>query len=931
MFSLRTVALVCALAITAPLYAPRLVRAQSAGAGTLTGFVGDARSGDLIRQAGVEIVGADKTLLTGVDGDYSVDLPAGTYRVRFFFEGYVERIEENVTVTAGATTQVDAVLVPVGYGESVDVIAGPGGDIVGALEDRRAATTISDNISKAEIAADTSSTAAGVLERVTGVTVQNDFVFVRGLGERYSNTVINDALVPTPQPDRRVVPMDLIPTALIQDVKILKTFTPDQPGEFSGGLVRLDTVELPQGASMIFSYSIGFNDQTQGEPFLSYPGGHLDFFGFGLDRRNLPDVIPTDQRVVRGNIFVPGGFTPLQLQDFGRAFDDVWSPGRYGARPENTFNLSGGNTFGRLGVVAAIGIKNEPHSQKERRVFYGATGGEDSRLVPLNDYDFDVSEETARLGLTANLAYKLSDNNKIFWKNLFTNQATDEARTYEGFNEDRGKVLRDSRLRYVQERIETSQFSGNHLLPSVGNLIVNWRYTLSRATLDEPDLRESLYEQDPLTGEFDYVDQNQSLFRLFNAMRENIREPAVDVSRFWFRDAFTLNVKVGAAYSNRDRTFDSRRFRFAPRGVGDIDLSAPPEELLSYDNIDPNRGFELREETRNTDHYDARQDTTAGYAMGDVTFGKWRFIGGARVERSTQQVKTFEPFKLDTVPGVFADLDDTDWLPSVGGVYALTPTMNVRAGFSRTVSRPQFRELSPFEFTDVVGGRSSVGNPDLRRTLITNWDLRYEWYLSPNELISASYFYKDLNDPIEQIVEPGANVRTSFRNADKAINQGLELEVRKSLGAMWGRLQNASFNVNYTFVDSNVTLGDLERSVVTSLERPLVGQSKNVFNANLLYDVPKWAFDARAFFNYQGERITDVGALGLPDIVEKGFPSLDLRFSKRFGAGDRKRWGVEVELENLLNRQHDERQGDLPFRTYRSGRDYSVGVTYNIF
>src|SRR6185369_8578955 len=203
-----------------------------------------------------------------------------------------------------------------------------------------------------------------------------------------------------------------------------------------------------------------------------------------------------------------------------------------------------------------------------------------------------------------------------------------------------------------------------------------------------------------------------------------------------------------------------------------IDLTQTPEELLAPENIGPTRGFELREETRNTDHYDERQDITAGYLMGDVTLGKWRFIGGARVERSIQQVKTFEPFK-ESVPSVFANLDDTDWLPSIGAVYALTSSMNLRAGFSRTVSRPQFRELSPFEFTDVTGGRSSVGNPDLLRTLITNYDVRYEWYPAIDELVAVSYFYKNLDDPIEQIVEPGANIRTSFRNADRARNQGL--------------------------------------------------------------------------------------------------------------------------------------------------------------
>lgn len=926
----RKTSLCLCLAVILPALLPWAHAHAQSGKGTLTGYIGDVRSGDLIRGARVEVVGSSTEVSTGPDGDYSVDLPAGTYSIRFHFDGFVDQTRDGVEVAPGDTVQVDVVLSPIGYGEQVTVVAGSGDDVVAVLEERKTATTISDAVSRAEMAADTSSSASGVLQRVTGVTVQDDFVFVRGLGERYSNTVINDALVPTPQPDRKVVPMDLIPSNLLQSVKILKTFTPDQPGEFSGGLVRLETVELPKAASLNVGYSIGFNDQTHGGdlPYLSYPGDHLDFFGFGLGRRSLPSIIPTDERLLRGNIFVPGGFTPEELQTFGQSFENVWTPVSEGTRPDFSANISGGNTFGRLGVVGAIGLKNEERSQRERRTYYQIDSG--GVLTPQADYDYAVSDETARLGATANFAYQLPTNNKLFLKNLFSNQSTDEARVFEGLNTDRGNVLRNQRLRYINERIVTSQASGNHLFPALGNLILDWRYTFSRARLDEPDLREALYEKSPLTGKFTYLDQNQSLFRLFNTMRENLREPAFDASRYWFLSKVTFSLKAGASYSNRDRSFESRRFRFTPRSLFGFDLTDSPEELLVAENINPTRGFEIREETRNTDTFVARQDVTAGYLMGDVTIGKWRFIGGARVERSIQQVRTFEPFKPST-PAVNANLDNTDWLPSIGAVYAITPTQNLRAGFSRTVSRPQFRELSPFEFTDVTGGRSSVGNPDLRRTLITNFDVRYEWYLTPDEILAVSFFSKSLDDPIETVVEPGANIRSSFRNADRATNRGLEFEFRKNLGTLWSRLEHASISVNYTYVNSTVELGEQDKSIVTSLVRPLVGQSQHVFNSNIVYEVPRWNFDTRVFFNYTGERLTDVGSLGLPDILEKGFPSLDARFSKKFGGGDVKRWSVDFEMENLLNRQHDERQGNLPFRVFRSGRDYQLGVSYTIF
>lgn len=920
-----TLGAVCLLAmLLLPLGPLGALAAAQGKNGTLTGFIGDQRSGDLIRKAGVEIVGADKTVYTGVDGDYTVSLPPGTYTIRFFFQGYISQSVESVTIVSGETTQVDAVLVPEGYGEVVDVVA-TGNDSIAAIEERKTATTIAEVISKEEISNDTSSTASGVLARVTGITVVNDVVFVRGLGDRYSNTVVNDAIVPNTDPERKVVSMDLIPSNLISGIRILKSFTPDQPGEFSGGLVRIDTVELPHSASLNFSYSMGFNSETTGEDILDYPGDNHDWFGFGLGRRRLPSVIPTTDRVLRGNIFIPGGFNPQELQVFGRSFEQIWTPERTNGAPDSSFNLSGGNAWGKFGFIGAVGLKNERQRLLEKRKFYLLDQG---NLVPGSDYDYESATTTARLASTANFTYEIDGNNKLFFKNFFTNQATDEARQFQGYYVDRASTLRNTRLRYIVERIYTGQLSGNHLV-SFGNLIFNWRYTYSQSSLDEPDLREALYEQNPFTKKFSYFDQDQSLFRLFSEMRENLREPAFDLSRFWFRNKFTVNVKVGGSYINRDRTFDSRRFRFVPRSLFGIDPTQTPEQLLASENIDPDRGFEIRETTRATDHFDALNNITAGYAMGDVTFGKWRFIGGARVERAIFRVNTFEPFK-DSVPVISAELDDTDWLPSIAGVYAVTSTMNIRAGYSRTIARPQFRELSPFEFTDVTGGRSKVGNPNIQRTRIDNFDARYEWFPTPSELISVGYFYKRLDDPIETVVRPGPLLVTSFTNADEARNQGLEFEMRKNLGFIAKRLENVSLSANYSYVDSTVTLSPQDLDVITTRERPLVGQSRHSFNLTLVHAIPSWNFETRALYNYTGERITDVGSFGLPDIVQHGYPTLDLRFSKDFG-GERKPFSVSVELENLLNRLNDTRQGNQLFRAYRTGRDISVGVSYRFF
>lgn len=900
---------------------------------TLTGKVSGAvynRNGDLLIKVKIEVVEKAVTVETGLDGDYTITLEPGTYSLKFTRDGFRDQIVDNVQVQAGQITDLSAILTPLDFkGEEVIVTADNSSDIVSQLTERKQAATISDTISALEISKDTSSSAAGVVQRVPGVSVLNDYVFVRGLGERYSNTVINDSMLVTTEPDRKVVPMDLIPANLLNSVKILKTFTPDQPGEFSGGLVKLDTISVPKTTSLSASFSMGFNSQTHGEDFLNYPTGDglKNFFGFGRRSRAIPSIIPTNERVLPANPFLPGGFTPDQLRSFGLAFENIWEPRREDARPNLGWSVSGGTALGKLGIVGALSFKNESQSQAEIRRFYRISGPDE--ITPQHLYDYDVSTRVARLGGALNVAYEATKNHKFFFKNFLTNQASDETRIFEGFNDDRRTELRNTRLRYIEERIYTGQVSGDHLLTWIGNTIFTWRYSYSRATLDEPDLRETLYEFSPTVGDFIYFNQTQSLFRMFNEMRENLREPAFDLAKLFLFGNNGLNVKAGFSYINRDRVFDSRRLRFVPRGLLGIDTSQTPELLLVPSNLGSDRGFEIREETRTTDHYDALQNITAGYLMGDFTFGRWRFIGGARYEHSKQRVQTFEPFRSEVIPQ-FAELSDIDWLPSAGIVYGLrNGAMNIRFGYSKTLARPQFRELSPFEFTDVTGGRSTVGNPALRRTLIENYDLRWEWFVGPSEVLAVSVFYKDLENPIEVVIEPTAQLRTSFRNALGAKNRGVELELRKRLGTFWNPMQNLSINFNYTYVKSDVEIGEQDLSLITNTDRPLVGQSENIVNMSLDYDIPRLGAEARALFNYTGERITDVGALGLPDIVQHGYPTLDAVFAKSFGG--EKRFRFEFTVENILNRQIDFRQDDQPFRVFRTGRQFSFGVSYRIF
>ncbi|HEX7833752.1 MAG TPA: TonB-dependent receptor, partial [Thermoanaerobaculia bacterium] len=307
--------------------------------------------------------------------------------------------------------------------------------------------------------------------------------------------------------------------------------------------------------------------------------------------------------------------------------------------------------------------------------------------------------------------------------------------------------------------------------------------------------------------------------------------------------------------------------------------------------------------------------------------GKWRFIGGARYESSDQRVTTFNPF--DTSTGVDAINESNDVLPSLNVVYQLQPRTNLRFGYGRSLNRPEFRELSPFTFIEVAGGRSVAGNPDLKQATLDGFDVRWETFPSSGEVIAASAFYKKIDSPIERIVQPTTDFRTSFVNADSATLYGLELEFRRSLETLLPSLQYWSVNVNYAYIQSDVTVGEHQFSVVTNKERPLEGQSDQTANVALQFLQPQWGTMFRLLGGYSGERLTEVGAFGLPDIYESSYLSLDVVLSQSISFAK----GLEVKLAgtNLLDEKREFTQGGLTQRRFDPGRKVSLSLSYSPF
>lgn len=914
----------------------------------ITGSVVDSDSKLPLEGAVVKVVDTNIRAQTGETGAFSLELPSGTYTLQITAPFYSASVLADFQVNVGQpiepvrvalapkVVKLDAIKLPVQLSQSSER---------GLLEKRMRSSRIEDSISTEEISRLPASSAGEAIKRVTGVSIVGGrYVFVRGLGERYSNTLLNNVEIPSPEPNRRVVPMDIFPASLLASLQTVKTFSPDQPGGFAGGSVQVFTKDFPEELTMSLSMSTGLNTQATGADGLTYPGGSLDFLGFDDETRALPAIIQENAAELpireRGR-FTTAGFTPEDIQEFGRAFSNTWSPERQPVPANQSYKFSLGNSdtlfgkeFGYLGVLSYGNSHN--YGTQVRNAF---RIGLNDTLSPVTSYNVERSGNEVDWGSVLNASLRFSPEHQLSLRTLFTHTAEDETRTWEGFNADRNTDMRSARLRYVERELFSGQLAGTHnfefgepditpetqvdetvALPRPA-LSMEWRLTYSRASRDEPDTRETIYE-DRGNGRFTFRDVTHSGSRFFFNLEDDEYNARVD----WRVPIGAEGLfKFGGLWRNRDRTFDARRFRFLPADNVDatVDLASPPEVLFQLDNIAP-RVFELRESTRATDNYLANHDVYAGYLMLEMPMSqKWQFMTGVRIESSAQKVTTYNPFAASAQP-IVADLETLALLPGINLTYRLTGRMNLRAAASRTITRPDFRELAPFEFTDFVGGRTILGNPELERTQIDNYDFRWEAFPQLGGVVAVSLFYKRFQKPIEQIVQPQAEVRITYENADAANNYGVELEARQNLGVLTPALSQFSINTNAALISSRVVLPDV--GIQTSSERPLQGQCPYIVNVSLGYEDSNWGISSAIAYNIFGKRLSEVGNHGVPDVYEQPRGQLDVSLSRTVANYFR----ISFSAKNLLDPYVHFKQGEEVYLRYKLGRAFSFGVSYNL-
>lgn len=893
-----------------------LAKPVAQGKGAIVGTVSDSKFQDAIVEASVAVVGAKSRAYTDLNGHFRLELPPGVYDLRISFELYRPARAARVVVEDGRLTTLHVSLVPDETAVETVVVEEVVDDasLEGQALRRKRSAVMADGVGRSEIARTPDRNAAEAARRVVGANVvAGRYVYVRGLGERYSNASLNGAPLPSPEPDRNTVPLDLFPALALESLSISKTFTPDTPADFAGGSVRLATRHFPSQSLVQLSITGGVNTKTTLRHGLAYTGSGTDFLGFDSGLRQLPSDVPS-YVVVPGATKPDGGtVSSAEVAEVSRRVSSRMSTRRQLMPPNHGASLVLGDAWKlggsrKLGALLALNYARNFQSTRGEIVrVYGLPTGASQGLRPLADYRVERGVDSVRWGAFGSVAFEISATDRLSVDGLRSQSADDNAVELEGRAESVSARIHATRLSYASRALSFAQLRGQHEFPTLANSQLDWFASLSHASRNEPDTRANLYQLrsdlSPVAWQWQAGAQSGSHF--FADQGESQRGAGVDYTQPLGNAEGAPKIKLGGALSSRDRDFTARRFELAKgrvspeqdarlfRCVGETFSLACSDQLFQAGNV----GTVLAggEKTRENDAYTANLGVYAAYAQLDVeVLRRLRVVTGARVEVTREGIASFDPFAVQKTP-ISGKIAQTDWLPALSVVYGATSKVNARFAVSRTLARPQLRELAPFVFNPYFGGLSTQGNPALRMTHITNVDLRVEHFPTLNEVLAFSVFYKRFQDPVEEVLRSRGNLYVTYDNARGADLIGVELEGRRSLAFLAQALRGFSLLANVTLVKSRVEL--LALGLNTNPSRPLSQQAPYIFNVALDFAVPTTRTQLRALYNVSGARLVQVGSDGLQDIFEQPRHLLDLTAAQVLGS----HFELKLNALNLLD------------------------------
>jgi len=796
-------------------------------------------------------------------------------------------------------------------------------------DEKRSTDQVSNVIGEEQFTRTGDANIAEGLKRISGLsTVGGKFVYVRGLGERYSTTLLNGAILPSPEPINRVVPMDLFPTAILDSVLVQKTYSAQYPSEFGGGVLQMRTKKSTDEFFWNVTGSLGMLDNTSFKNGYTMPGGDTDWLGIDDGHRDLPDVVK--QATAGGNKIVPYsrftgvGFTEEEIQTFGQAFRNEYMPDEEDipANFDVTTSLGNFHELGDSGMqvnyLAALDYSNSWNTLEiEQNTWVPNT---QAGLFQQEGIDYTGTEHSIDVSAIATAGLDITPTQNIRFTSVMLRKTDDRTAVSTGFTEAASDLL-ITENEWIEREMVSNQLQGDHYFPDQNELAIEWRYSNITAERDAPDNRDYRYDAGELST------RPNGNVRRFSALEDEVDDFGLDVSMVFYGPMNAM-ITTRGGYVHNEKTRDSeiRRYAFdvGARSLRPL-LTEPLEVILARENINPDAA-ELQEITRETDFYQADNELEAFYGEVEFNFDdRFRFTLGGRQEDFVQDTTTFDLFR----PGspTVASLEQSDFLPAFSATF-INNDHQFRLAYSETVSRPDFRELSTSAFTNPITGRDIIGNPDLKITELNNYDFRWEWYFAFSDYISLGLFYKEFTNPIEASVVSPTTRASTYINAATAENQGIEFEIYKRLDFLPDDFLNdigPDFYVqaNVAYIDSEVEIAPANLGVLTTNNRPLQGQSDYLFNFQLGYE-PFSGTTATLLYHYYGDRIAEVGIEGAPDLIEEDFGELNFVFIRELDDN----WKITAKAKNILDERFEITQGGRISTGYNRGRELSLQVDY---
>lgn len=880
---------------------------MQAQTGTISGIVIDASNAETLVGATVLIqelsgVGAS----SDIDGSYRIDdIAPGTYTVVVSYVSFETKTIPGVEVTAGNITKVDVSLstaIENIFGDSLVLT------ITGTRRQENLTTMLTfqqKNIAPAEVMSRDIITrtpdrnTGEVLRRMSGTTITDGrFVVIRGLSDRYNIALVNGNILPSTEPDRKSFAFDMFPSSMLDNLIVIKAAQPNLPGDFAGGIIMLNTRDIPLENFLTLSVGGGYNSISTFQEYYAYQGGSKDWLGIDDGIRQLPSSVPVSQDKF-------DELTIAEKAEIGKDFAPWGTTANASTPIDQSYQLSGGlvkkvGKVGEIGAIGALTYSNSNVNSTINRLDF------DNLTDSLLDYTDLQYRNNVNWGALLNLSYKLNGNNKVFFKNSYNVTSADITTLRTGYKYQSAQYVRNEYYDFSSNQLRSNQIGGEHFIP-INQIKLKWTAGVNKLIRDQPNFRtvnyaknyfpafegDTLYNMSP--SPFASPD-NLGIF--YSYMEENTKTASVDLTYPFKIGDVQQSFGIGGLYLGKDRSFDARVMGVA--ASNDIYfnpdyfniVSSSVGTLLAPANFSDSL-FYIDEITNPSDAYTATQTNKAVYAMLDNNIGsKLRVVWGARFEFFGQTLSSFAYGASTTPDPIEVDTKETDsiglpydLLPSINITYAVTPKSNIRVSGYKTVARPELRELAPFGFYDIETNSSITGNPGLLATNIYNADVKFEHFPGAGQIISGGVFYKRFYDPIGSRFIFGTVRELKPINDSIATVFGAEIELRKNLGFIskevkW--LEHFTFNTNIALLNSETVLKTSDTAIAGASLRDLQGQSDYVINVGLTYIHPDKGYSCTVLFNQIGRRISEYGNAQYYDIYENPRPLLDAQFAVPF-------------------------------------------------